>query len=110
MANNDLFESIRENLNGRPGQPMVFGVCKSLAERSGQEPWLFRAAAIVLGVFFTFPTLVAYVLLGLFLDETSERTQGIFRGLFLTLREFVDKVFDGLGDLFKPGNGSAGRP
>jgi len=111
MANNDLFDSLRDNLNGRPGQPMVFGVCQALATRIGQEAWVVRAATLVLGVFFTGFTLVAYILAGLLLDETSERTQGIFRGLFLTLREWVDKLLDGLGDLFKPRNGgTAGRP
>lgn len=106
----DVLESIRENLNGRPGQPMLFGVCRTLAERCGQEAWIFRAAAMVLLLFATMPTVVAYLLLGLFLDETSARTRGIFEGLFLTLREVVEKVVDGFGDLFKPGNGSAGRP
>lgn len=89
---------------------MLFGVCRSLAARCGQEPWLFRAAAIVLVLLFTSVTVVAYILLGLFLDETSERTRGIFRGLFMTLRETVDKVVDGISDLFKSGNGSTGRP
>lgn len=106
---NDMFESIRENLNGRPGHPMLFGVCRTLAARSGMEPWLLRAVAILLVLFFTFPAVVAYVLLGLFLDETSDRTRGIFQGLFLTLREAVDKVVDGIGDLFKSDNGNARR-
>ena len=59
MSSNDLFDSIRENLNGRKGQPMLFGVCNTLAERSGQEPWLFRAAAILLTLFFTGPANMA---------------------------------------------------
>ena len=110
MSSNDLFDSIRENLNGRKGQPMLFGVCNTLAERSGQEPWVFRAAAILLALFVTGPTVVAYILLGLFLDETSDRTRGIFQGLFLTIREGVEKVIDGLGDLFNPnGNKYSGR-
>ncbi len=110
MAQNDFIDSVRENLNGAPGQPMLFGVCRTLAARFEVEPWILRAIAIVLAIFFTGPTVVAYILLGLFMDETADRTQGIFQGLFLTLREWVDKVVDGMSDLFKPGNGSANRP
>ena len=33
MTAESVFEQIRESLNGRPGQPIVLGVCKSLAER-----------------------------------------------------------------------------
>lgn len=92
MEHHNLFENIKHNLNGRPGQPIVLGVCKTLARRCGQEVWVFRAAAIVLGVFFTFATLAAYVLLGLFLPETEERTKGVFRGLGIWLQELVDRL------------------
>ncbi len=109
MAQNDLLDSVRENLNGRPGQPMLFGVCRTLAEKTGQEPWLIRVAAILLVLFFTWPTLVAYVLLGLFMDETADRTRGIFQGLFLTLQEGVEKVVDGIGDVFRSGGNTSGR-
>ena len=67
-------------------------------------------AGLLLALFVTWPTVVGYVLLGLFMDETAARTKGIFEGLFLTLREVVDKVVDGVADLFKPGNGSTGKP
>lgn len=109
MAQNDFLDSVRDNLNGRPGQPMLFGVCRTLAEKSGMETWLVRVAAILLVLFFTFPTVVAYALLGLFMDETSDRTRGIFQGLFLTLREGVDKIIDGLGDVFRSGGNTSGR-
>lgn len=92
MASDDFIDSVKDNLNGRPGQPMLLGVCRTLAKRAGQEPWLFRAGAIVLLLFLTWPTVVAYLMLGLFLDETAGRTRGIFRGLFITLRELVDRV------------------
>jgi phage shock protein PspC (stress-responsive transcriptional regulator) len=110
MAQNDFMQSVRDNLNGRPGQPMLFGVCRILAEKSGMETWLVRLAALVLAVFVTWPTVAAYVLLGLFMDETAARTKGIFQGLFLTLREVVEKIVDGVADLFKPGNGSTRNP
>ncbi len=41
MSADDVLNEIRESLNGRPGQPIVFGVCKALAERAGKEPWIF---------------------------------------------------------------------
>ena len=100
MNTENLFESIKENLNGRPGQPIVLGVCKTLAERFDQEVWIFRAAAIVLGVFFTFATLAAYILLGLFMRETEDRTKGVFRGLGIWCRESCDKLSDVGKDLF----------
>ena len=100
MQDETLFESVKTNLNGKPDQPMVLGVCKTLAKRFDQETWLVRAVAIVLGVFFTFATVVVYILLGLFLEETSERTKGVFQGLGIWFREFTDKAGDRVGDIF----------
>ena len=92
MDKENLFDSIKENLNGRPGKPIVLGVCNALAARCDQEVWIFRAVTIVLGVFFTFATLAAYILLGLFMQETEERTKGLFRGLGIWCQEACDKL------------------
>jgi len=92
MQENTFFESIKRNLNGEPGQPIVLGVCKTLAARFNQEVWLIRLAAIVLGVFYSFATLVAYILLGLFMEETSSRSKSLFEGLGIWFREFTDKA------------------
>jgi len=103
MSTENLFESIKENLNGRDGQPMVLGVCSALARRLSQEAWIIRAAAIVLGVFFTFGTLVAYVLLGLFMAETEERTRGVFKGLCVWAEEAFEKCLNGCREIFGHG-------
>ena len=92
MQENTFFDSIKRNLNGEPGQPIVLGVCKTLAARFNQEVWLIRLAAIVLGVFYSFTTLVVYVLLGLFMEETSGRTKSLFEGLGIWFRELTEKV------------------
>ncbi len=97
MQEDSFFESIKRNLNGEPGQPIVLGVCKTLAARFDQEVWLIRLAAIVLGVFYTFAALVAYILPGLFMAETADRTKSLFEGLGIWFRELTDKV----ADLFK---------
>ena len=102
MQAETFFESVKRNLNGEPGQPIVLGVCKTLAARLGQEVWLIRLAAIILGVFYTFVTLVAYILLGLFMAETSGRTKSLFEGLGIWLREFLDKVGNRFSDIFGP--------
>jgi len=94
MQENTFFESIKRNLNGEPGQPIVLGVCKTLAARFDQEVWLIRLAAIVLGVFYTFIALVAYILLGLFMTETSDRSKSLFEGLGIWFRELTEKVAD----------------
>ena len=100
MTSDTFFESVKRNLNGEPGQPIVLGVCKTLAARFNQEVWLIRLAAIILGVFYTFVTLVAYILLGLFMDETSSRTKSLFEGLGIWLREFIDKAGNKCTDIF----------
>ena len=69
MQDETFFDSIKRNLNGEPGQPIVLGVCKTLAARFGQEVWLIRLAAIVLGVFYSFITLAVYIMLGLFMKK-----------------------------------------
>jgi phage shock protein PspC (stress-responsive transcriptional regulator) len=110
MSTENLFDSIKENLNGREGQPIVLGVCSVLASRFEQEVWIFRAAAIVLGVFFTFVTLVAYILLGVFMKETEERTRGLFKGLGIWAQEFCEKLVTFCRDLFgtnRPSNGTS---
>lgn len=101
MNPDELIASIRENLNGTPGQPMVFGVCRTLAQRSGHEPWMFRLAAIVLALFWTIPTLGIYIFLGMALPETKVRTFGVFKGLFIALQEWVEKTLACLQDLFQ---------
>ena len=97
MQEDTFFESIKRNLNGEPGQPIVLGVCKTLAARFKQEVWLIRLAAIVLGVFYTFGALVVYILLGLFMTETADRTKSLFEGLGIWFRELTDKVADLFG-------------
>lgn len=101
MRDETFFDSIKRNLNGEPGQPIVLGVCKTLAARLGQEVWLIRLAAIVLGVFYSFITLVVYILLGLFMAETSHRTKSLFEGLGIWFREFTEKVGDRCGDMLE---------
>ncbi|MEJ2384688.1 MAG: PspC domain-containing protein [Xanthomonadales bacterium] len=102
MTTNDVLTEIRESLNGRPGQPILFGVCRSLAERFGQEPWTYRAAAILLAVFFTLPTIAAYIILGFALKETEDRTRRFFSGLAVLIREWTEKLADSLRSLFGP--------
>ena len=104
MQGETFFESIKRNLNGEPGQPIVLGVCRTLAARLGQEVWLIRLAAIVLGVFYSFITLAVYILLGLFLEETSQRTRSLFEGLGIWFREFTEKVGNRFGDVFERGH------
>lgn len=107
MASNEFLDSVRNNLNGRPGQPLLLGVCGVLAKKLGVEPWITRASAIVLAIFFTTLVPVVYVVLGLVMDETEERTKGIFKGLFIAIQEAVAKLLDGIGNLFN--NNRSGR-
>lgn len=95
MRNDETFEDIKSALDGRPGQPIVFGVCKALAARFGFETWIGRAVAIVLAVIWTLPMLVAYILLGLLMKETETRTRGFFSGLAVVIREWTEKLISG---------------
>ncbi|NIM69232.1 MAG: PspC domain-containing protein [Xanthomonadales bacterium] len=99
MNAENVIESIRKNLNGRPGQPIVLGVCSTLATRFDREPWVFRAAAIVLAVFFTLATLAVYVALGLLMKETETRTRGLFTGLVIWGREAFERCLEACGTL-----------
>ena len=91
MTAESVFSQIRESLNGRPGQPIVFGVCKALADRFEKEPWVFRLVAIVLALFWTLPAVALYVILGFVLKETEVRTRQFFSGLLVIAREGIDK-------------------
>jgi phage shock protein PspC (stress-responsive transcriptional regulator) len=91
MSQESVINEIRESLNGRPGQPIVFGVCNALAEQFGKEPWVFRLAAIVLALFWSLPALAAYIIAGLVMKETELRTRTFFSGLTVIIRENVER-------------------
>ena len=102
MSADNVFNEIRDSLNGRPGQAIVFGVCKALAEKSGKEPWLFRLAALVLTLFWTLPAIAAYIVLGFALNETENRTRKFFSGLAVIIREMVQKLAQSLREMLGP--------
>jgi len=102
MSADNVINEIRESLNGRPGQPIVFGVCRALAEKSGKEPWVFRLAAIILTLFWMLPAVAAYIILGFALSETEERTRKFFSGLAIMIREMVQKFAASLRDIIGP--------
>jgi phage shock protein PspC (stress-responsive transcriptional regulator) len=91
MSQKSVINEIRQSLNGRPGQPIVFGVCHAMAERFGKEPWVFRLAAIVLALFWSLPALAAYIIAGLVMKETELRTRTFFSGLAVVIRENVER-------------------
>jgi len=102
MSANCVIGEIRDSLNGRPGQPIVFGVCKALADKFNKEPWVFRLAALVLTLFWTLPAVAAYIILGFALSDTEDRTRRFFSGLAIIIREGVDKLSESLRDMFGP--------
>jgi phage shock protein PspC (stress-responsive transcriptional regulator) len=91
---------IKQALAGRPGQPMVLGVCQAFASRYQQQTWGVRLAVIIAGVIWTLPTLAAYILVGFLLTETENRTRGFFSGLGVVMRETCEKIFAALGRAF----------
>lgn len=92
MSGDNTCENIKEALNGRPGQPIVFGVCNAISKRCGCETWIARGVTIILAVFWTLPTVAAYILAGLFMKETEVRTRGFFSGLAVVIRETAEKA------------------
>ncbi|MEJ8569183.1 PspC domain-containing protein [Elongatibacter sediminis] len=100
MTANCILQEIREALEGRPGQPLVLGVCQTLAERWGHEAWRIRLAVLIGCLIWTLPTLAAYVIAGFALSKTERRTRDFFSGLAVLARETTRKVTDALGRLF----------
>jgi len=91
MSSQNIINEIRESLNGRPGQPIVFGVCNALSARFGKEPWTIRLAAIVVTLLWPLPALAAYIIGGLVMQETEIRTRTFFSGLVVVIRENVQR-------------------
>ncbi len=104
MSAESVFDQIRESLNGKPGQPMVLGVCKALAERYKKEVWVFRLTVIVMTLLWTLPALAAYIILGFVLSETEDRTRKFFSGLAVVARESVQKLAESLRNMFQQTN------
>jgi len=102
MSAENVINEIRDSLNGRPGQPIVFGVCKSLAAKCGKEPWIIRSVALMLTLFWTLPAVAAYIILGFALNETESRTRRFFTGLAIIVREMVEKFAESLRDMIGP--------
>lgn len=100
MSTDRIMQEIREALEGRPGQPIVLGVCKAIAQKMGWETWCVRLATIVSALFFAGITLVAYVIAGLVLKETEVRTRGFFAGLTIIAREWFEKITGSLSRAF----------
>jgi phage shock protein PspC (stress-responsive transcriptional regulator) len=100
MSEQCVFDQVKESLNGRPDQPIVFGVCQALSKRYKQAPWVFRLAAIVLTLIWTIPALAVYIVLSLVLTETEMRTRKFFSGLAVVVREQVEKLPASLRSLF----------
>jgi phage shock protein PspC (stress-responsive transcriptional regulator) len=100
MTTDSIMQEIREALEGRPGQPIVLGVCNAIANKMGWETWCVRLATIVSALFFTVFTLIAYVIAGLVLKETEERTRGFFTGLTIIAREWAEKLSGSLNKAF----------
>jgi len=98
MSSQSVINEIRDSLNGRPGQAIVFGVCNALSVRFGKEPWTFRLAAIVLTLLWPLPALAAYVIAGLVMQETEVRTRRFFSGLVVVIRENVERAASWLRD------------
>ncbi len=92
MSKNAAFDDFRKELNGRPGQPIVLGVCVALAKRFDLEPWITRTIAILSCLFFTILALGVYIFLGYVMDETRDRTSGFFKGLGIWLQERIAAV------------------
>lgn len=102
MSADDVINEIRSSLNGRPGQPIIFGVCRALADKFDKEPWVFRLAAIIMTLFWSLPAIAAYIILGFALNETEDRTRRFFSGLAVMIREMVDKFAASLRDVLGP--------
>lgn len=109
MTAESTFHEIKQALSGRPGQPIVLGVCQALAVRFKQETWRVRGVTIILGLFWPLPVLAAYLVLGFVLPETEQRSRGFFSGLAILVRETAEKVFAALGGLFGSGPGTGTR-
>jgi phage shock protein PspC (stress-responsive transcriptional regulator) len=107
MSDNRTFSDIREALEGRPGQPIVLGVCQAVSRRSKLPVWGVRLATIVLALIWTLPTLAVYVVSGFFLAETEQRTRAFFSGLAVMAREQADKAAEACNRAFG-GRGQSG--
>ena len=101
MTEHCVFTEVKESLNGRTGQPIVFGVCQALSVRFKNEPWVFRLAAIILTLFWTIPAIGVYIILGLVLSETESRTRQFFSGLGVVAREGIEKFSESLRGIFQ---------
>ncbi len=100
MTASSIMQEIREALEGRPDQPLVLGVCRTLAGHIGRETWTVRLAVLVLGLIWTLPVIAAYVVAGFLMSETEQRTRDFFSGLAILMREWVDKASAALGRMF----------
>ena len=75
MSAEKVIDEIRDSLNGRPGQPIVFGVCGTLADSSTRNRGCSAPGPSFLRCFLPCFTVAAYIVLGFALNETEDRTR-----------------------------------
>ena len=71
----DYFAEVKRVLEDRPDRGWVFGVCATLARRSGWDLWVVRLIAALMLMSFTLVAVLAYFVLAMLFHETRPGAQ-----------------------------------
>lgn len=102
---NPQFDKVKRFLEGGPAQGWIFGVCATLARRTGWDLWAVRLVAAISALMFTVVTALAYFVMAMLLDETRPGAQRKLSRWARQLDSFVDLIWRGLKKFFadRPG-------
>ncbi len=98
MSETNAFHRVRDILDDKSRGAWVFGVCLAIQKRSSCSLWACRASTLVSLIFFTLPTLIGYIILGLLLDETRDETRlqlGKWWGILEKVVQLISKKLSG---------------
>lgn len=100
-AADDPWRSARDMLGSGPADGWIFGVCATIARRSGWELWSVRAVALVLLLLaWWVPVALAYLAIAMLIDETRPAAQSKLKRWARRADDVLELVWNGLGRLF----------
>ncbi|MDJ0655731.1 MAG: PspC domain-containing protein [Xanthomonadales bacterium] len=101
--NEEPMDRFKRFLETSPENGWVFGVCATIAKRTGWELWAVRGIAAACLLLFTLASCLVYLALGMLMDETRPGTQRKLSRWARQADRVVDRIWSGLKQFFDNG-------
>ncbi len=97
---NPHFDRMKSFLESAPHDGWIFGVCATLARRTGWDLWAVRLIAVISALVFTLATALVYFVLSMLLQETRPGAQRKISRWARKLDAILERIWRGLKQFF----------